>query len=188
MIDRAFWDHSSSLSFSHVHMLWLVIATTINSCLYTQLSLIAGLVLSTNHSQEYLTGHTTQNKRSWTELRSYIRPTIYFIVLILTRFILAKLSKLFYILIAAHVLFLMVVTASILITTNSTSLRQAFHLIGNYLPDMLVTIWGVSKEASGGLASLTVLLPAVAAPLVGLTVDSFGCRVHLCVFAGVSEM
>jgi hypothetical protein len=56
------------------------------------------------------------------------------------------------------------------------------------MPDMLVTVWGVSKGASGGLASITALLPAVTAPVIGLAVDTCGFRVPICVFAGVGDL
>lgn len=58
-------------------------------------------------------------------------------------------------------------------------------MIGNYLPNMLVTVWGVSKIASGELASITSLLPAVLAPIIGLSVDRFGYQIPICIASGV---
>ena len=71
------------------------------------------------------------------------------------------------------------------INASITIALQVFHLLGNFLPHILLTQWHMSFSVSGVIASFVSFSPCVLSPFIGHVVDRIGLRLEACLAAGM---
>mmetsp|Transcript_37251 Transcript_37251/g.69397 ORF Transcript_37251/g.69397 Transcript_37251/m.69397 type:complete len:505 (+) Transcript_37251:127-1641(+) len=74
----------------------------------------------------------------------------------------------------------------VLLATAHTVYLLVFHLLGNFLPHMLITRWHQSFSISGITSGFMSFLPAVISPFVGYFVDQIGMQLEVCTGAAMA--